>query len=156
LIPKREELSSSADIKKEEINEFLLQLNNAGANKILVVGATNRPHMIDSAIMRSGRMDKRIFVPPPDFDARRDLFKICLAGRPYAKDIDFEKLAQMTENYVSSDIELIVTESARLAVMQDKNMIDEEMLAESVRKFTPSISPDEIKYYEQFRSLERW
>lgn len=116
LVPKREELSSSADIKKEEINEFLLQLNNAGSSKILVVGATNRPHMIDTAILRSGRMDKRIFVGPPDFEARRDLFKICLSGRPYDKDIDFEKLAKMTENYVGSDLELIVTEAARAAV----------------------------------------
>src|SRR3989338_4860270 len=140
LIPKREELTSSADIKKEEINEFLLQLNNAGANKILVVGATNRPHMIDTAILRSGRMDKRIFVGPPDFDARRDLFRICLSGRPYDKDIDFEKLAKMSENYVGSDIELIVTEAARAAVFQDKSMVDEKMLVGSIKKFNPSIT----------------
>jgi len=156
LIPKREELSSSADIKKEEINEFLLQLNNAGENKILVVGATNRPHMIDSAILRSGRMDKRIYVSAPDFEARKDMFRICLAGRPYAKNIDFEKLANMTEKYVSSDIELIVTEAARLAVAQDKNMVSEKMLADSINKFNPSISLDEIDYYEQFRTMERW
>lgn len=155
LIPKREELSSSADIKKEEINEFLLQLNNAGENKILVVGATNRPHMIDTAILRSGRMDKRIFVGPPDFDARRDLFRICLSGRPYDKDIDFEKLAKMSENYVGSDIELIVTEAARMAVSQDKNMVDEKMLVDAIKKFTPSISPEEIEYYSQFGDLER-
>ncbi len=155
LVPKREELSSSADIKKEEINEFLLQLNNAGENKILVVGATNRPHMIDTAILRSGRMDKRIYVGPPDSEARRDMFKICLSGRPYDKDINFEKLAKMTENYVGSDIELIVTEAARAAVSQDKNMIDEKMLVDSIKKFTPSISPEEIGYYQQFGDLER-
>src|SRR3989344_5467646 len=155
LIPKREELSSSADIKKEEINEFLLQLNNAGENKILVVGATNRPHMIDTAILRSGRMDKRIFVGPPDFEARRDMFRICLSGRPYDKDIDFEKLSKMSENYVGSDLELIVTEAARAAVAQDKSMIDEQMLAHAIKKFNPSISPGEIAYYSQFGDLER-
>ncbi len=155
LVPKREELSSSSDTKKEEINEFLLQLNNAGANKILVVGATNRPHMIDSAIMRSGRMDKRIYIPPPDFDARRDMFKICLTGRPYDKKIDFEKLAKMTENYVGSDVELIVTEAARTALARDASMIDEGILIEAIQKFNPSISAKEIEYYEQFRDLER-
>lgn len=155
LVPKREELSSSADIKKEEINEFLLQLNNAGSSKILVVGATNRPHMIDTAILRSGRMDKRIFVGPPDLEARRDLFKICLSGRPYDKKIDFEKLAKMSENYVGSDIELIVTEAARAAVSQDKEMVDEKMLADAIRKFNPSTSPEEIAYYSQFGDLER-
>lgn len=71
LLPKREELGSHADIKKEEINEFLLQLNNASESRVLVVGATNRPQMIDTAILRSGRMDKRVYVSPPDFEARR-------------------------------------------------------------------------------------
>jgi transitional endoplasmic reticulum ATPase len=155
LVPKREELSGFSDTKKEEINEFLIQLNNAGANKILVVGATNRPHMIDTAIMRSGRMDKRIFVGPPDFEARRDMFRICLSGRPYDKDIDFEYLAKITENYVGSDIELIVTDAARMAVAQDKNMVDEKMLVDSVKKFNPSISPEDLGYYMQFADLER-
>ncbi len=155
LVPKREELGSHADTKKEEINEFLLQLNNAGHNKILVVGATNRPHMIDTAIMRSGRMDKRIYIGAPDFEARRDMFRLCLSGRPYDKDIDFEKLAEVTENYVGSDLELIVTEAARAAVAQDKNMIDEAMLISAIKKFNPSISPEDIEYYEQFMDLER-
>jgi transitional endoplasmic reticulum ATPase len=155
LVPKREDLSSSADTKKEEINEFLIQLNNAGQNKILVVGATNRPHMIDTAILRAGRMDKRVYVGAPDFEARRDMFKICLSGRPYDKNIDFERLSQMSENYVGSDIELIVTEASRSAVAQDKNMVDEEMLVNAIKKFNPSITPEEIKYYEQFSDLER-
>lgn len=155
LVPKREELGGHAETKKEEINEFLIQLNNAGASRILVVGATNRPHMIDTAILRSGRMDKRIFVGPPDFEARRDMFRICLSGRPYDKNIDFEKLAKMTENYVGSDIELIVTEAARAAVSQDKNMVEEKMLVDAVKKFTPSVTPEEIEYYSQFGDLER-
>lgn len=155
LVPKREELSSSADIKKEEINEFLLQLNNAGNSKILVVGATNRPHMIDTAILRSGRMDKRIFVGPPDLEARRDLFKICLSGRPYDKKINFEKLAKMTDFYVGSDIELIVTEAARDAVAQDKSVVDEQMIVDAIKKFKPSIASGEILYYTQFADMER-
>ncbi|MCX6756576.1 MAG: ATP-binding protein [Candidatus Nomurabacteria bacterium] len=155
LIPKREDLGSHADTKKEEINEFLIQLNNAGQNRILVVGATNRPHMIDTAILRSGRMDKRIYIAPPDFEARRDMFKICLSGRPYDKNIDFEKLSQMSENYVGSDIELIVTDASRSAVSQDKSMVDEEMLVNTIKKFNPSITSEEIKYYEQFSDLER-
>lgn len=156
LIPKREDLSSSADIKKEEINEFLLQLNNAGASQILVIGATNRPQMIDTAILRSGRMDKRIYVPPPDLDARRELFRICLAGRPYEEAIDFDRLAHTTESYVGSDIELIVTEAARQAVLHDKPKIDEDMIARVIARLSPSISCEEIEQYKQFESLERW
>ena len=110
---------------------------------------------MDTAILRSGRMDKRIFVGPPDFEARRDMFKICLSGRPYDKNIDFEKLAKLTDNYVGSDIELIVTEAARKAVLQDKSMIDEKMLIDAIKKFNPSILPKEIEYYEQFAVMER-
>lgn len=155
LVPKREELGAHADIKKEEINEFLLQLNNAGQNKILVVGATNRPHMIDSAILRSGRMDKRIYIGPPDFEARRDMLKLCLSGRPYDKNIDFAKLAEMSENYVGSDIELIITEAARAAVAQNKEMVDEQMIEDAIKKFNPSITVEELEYYEQFAEMER-
>lgn len=156
LIPKREELGSHADTKKEEINEFLLQLNNAGSNKILVVGATNRPQMIDSAILRSGRMDKRIYVSPPDYEARKELFRICLSDRPYDPNINFEKLAQSTENFVGSDIELIVTEAARDAVLNDRSQIEQGQIERCISKITPSISLEEIGMYSQFMHKERW
>lgn len=156
LIPKREELGSHADIKKEEINEFLLQLNNAGAQKILVVGATNRPRMIDTAILRSGRMDKRIFVPPPDLEAREEMFFLCLKGRPYKATIDCKKLAKMTECYVGSDLELIVTEAARDAVTQDKPEIDEGALIRAIEKTTSSLTQTEIDMYSTFADMERW
>ena len=156
LIPKREELSASADIKKEEINEFLLQLNNAGADKILVVGATNRPQMIDTAILRSGRMDKRIFVSPPDFDARKDMFRLSLRDRPHSQAINYQTLAKKTENYVGSDLDLIVTEAARYAVIHDKPEIDEAMLIEAIGKVTPSLTLSEIEMYSSFSNMERW
>ena len=155
LLPKRENLVSSTQHKQEEINEFLMQLNDAGDNGILVVGATNRPHLIDTAILRSGRMDKRIYVSPPDFDARKEMFKLCLSGRPHDDNIDFSMLAELTENYVSSDIELIVTEVARLAVAENKDSVTEAMLMTVISKFKPSISVAEINYYEQFTDLER-
>jgi transitional endoplasmic reticulum ATPase len=156
LIPKREELGAHADIKKEEINEFLLQLNNAGADKILVIGATNRPQMIDTAILRSGRMDKRIFVPPPDFEARKEMFRLCLRNRPHSASIDFNKLATMTENYVGSDLELIVTEAARYAVMHDKAEIDEAIVTHVIAKVTPSLTEGDMAMYSQFANMERW
>ena len=155
LLLKRNELSSSADIKKEEINQFLLELNNAGEDKILVVGATNHPEMIDSAILRAGRMDKRIYVSPPDCEARKEMFKIYLSGRPHNKNINFGKLSEITDNYASADIELIVKNAAHVALELEKN-IDEKMLIESINKFSPSISPEKIQYYEQFGNMERW
>lgn len=156
VLPKREDLSSSSQHKQEEINQFLMELNEAGPNGILVVGATNRPHLIDTAILRSGRMDKRIYVPVPDFEARKELFKINLSGRPHDKDIDFKELADLTENFASSDIELIVTDTARLAVHNNKASIDQEMLVSVINNFKPSLSAEEASYYQQFTDMERW
>lgn len=156
LLPKRESLSSSSDHKQEEINEFLLHLNKAGENEgLLIVGATNRPELIDTAILRSGRMDKRIYIKAPDSQARHDLFKLYLLGRPHSGNIDFKKLAGLTENYVSSDIELITMEAAREAVKRDLEEITEDLLVETIGKTVPSITQEDLLYYEQFKNLER-
>ncbi len=156
LVPKRENIGSSNQYKEEEVNEFLMQLEHAASDGILVVGATNYPDRIDSAILRSGRMDKRIYLPPPDYPARVLLFKIYLVGRPFSEDIDFEELANLTEGYVSSDIELVVTQAARLAVNGENDIIDEDELKQAIVTVKPSLTPEEIARYEQFKTMERW
>jgi transitional endoplasmic reticulum ATPase len=148
LIPKRENLGENMQYKQEEINEFLMQLNDAGKNKILVIAATNRPELIDTALLRSGRMDKRIFVPPPDDTARKELFELFLSGRPHSGDNDINECARLTDGYISSDIELIVTEAARIALQLDQNEITQANLLSAIGKFQPSISLGQIEYYE--------
>ncbi len=155
LVPKRDNLGSTSMYKEEEVNEFLTQLDQASKNKILVIGATNYPGKIDTAILRSGRMDKRIYVPPPDTEARREIFKIHLEGRPCETMIDFDKLSKLTDFFVSSDIELIVNEAARIALKQNKQ-ISESIILTVIKSFNPSITKEEITYYEQFKDLERW
>jgi len=155
MVPKRENLSSSESHKQEEINEFLTQLNNASQHSVLVIGATNQPDLIDSAIMRSGRMDKRVYIPPPDHDARKALFKNGLTDRPCASDIDLDELALRTENYASSDISLIVEETARAAVDLDRDEIDMEILLWKVEEIKPSLVKSQIAKYKQFEYLER-
>ena len=155
LVPKRENLESTAHYKQEEVNEFLRQLNDAGKNSILIVGATNRPELIDTAILRSGRMDKRVYVPPPDFQARKDLFKMYIEERPHAENIDFEKLSRMTEGFVCSDIELIVTEAVRTVIDEDKSSISQQILEYEILKSVPSISKEELGKYRRFADLER-
>lgn len=154
LIPKRESISSEFQHKQEEVNEFLMQLNDAGKNNVLVVAATNRPHLIDTALLRAGRMDKRIMVSPPDFEARVELFKLFLSERPIG-EIDYERLAKLTALYVSADIELISTEAAREAVALDRDFINQSIIEDTIKSLTPSINEEEIEYYKQFASMER-
>ena len=155
LIPRRESLGSEMQYKQEEVNEFLMQLNDAGKNSILVVAATNRPQLIDTALLRSGRMDKRIFVSPPDKEARTDLFRLFLSDRPTG-DINFSALGTLTKNFVSADIELIANEAARMAVMQDKDVIDQKILESAISKTTPSVNEEEMAHYRMFTDVERW
>ena len=81
-------------------------------------------------------MDKLIYIPPPDYDARKELFIMNITNRPHKKKIDFDKLAKLTEFYVSSDIELISNNAARLAVNEDKP-ISEKMILEAINRYTP-------------------
>lgn len=136
LMPKRAELGAHQSHKLEEINEFLQHLNNASNNGILVVGATNQLGLLDEAATRSGRFDKKFFVPPPDLRARMGLFEMYLAGRPL-QTLDYEDLAIQTQNYSCSDIALICEESARSAVSSGLDFITQDLI-ESVIKQTKS------------------
>ncbi len=138
LAPDRKNLSESSSHKEEEINEFLMQLNDAAENGILVVGATNYIDRIDPAILRPGRFDKKIYVSPPDFEARKELFKIGLSNRPYDKKIDFKHLAKITEEFTCADIIKNVVESAaRIAANLNKSLIDQSLLEEEIKRIMP-------------------
>jgi len=155
LVPKRESLGSGGQFKNEEINEFLQHLNNASKDNILVVGATNQPTLIDSGITRSGRFDRLIYVGPPDHDARKELFKIGLTKTVKSDDIDFDELADKTENYSSSDITLIVQDSKRLAADQDLDEINQALLIYAVEKSKPSLTKSQIENYLVLAKDER-
>ena len=124
--------------KEEEIDEFLMQLNDAADNRILVVGATNFIDAIDPAILRPGRIDKKIYVSPPDLEARKELFKLGLSGRPYDENIDFEKLAEKSEGYSFADIiDGIIEGAARITANLNDAVIDQTLLDKEIKKFKP-------------------
>jgi transitional endoplasmic reticulum ATPase len=148
LVPKRENIDATSSHKEEEVNEFLMQLNDASKNNILVIGATNYPDRIDTAIMRSGRMDKRIYIWPPDYEARIDLFKMYLKSRPI-EEIDYEKLATMTEQYVSADIQVMCDNFARKALAKD-SLITMKICKSVIQWFKPSLTQEQIDYYNSF------
>ncbi len=138
LVPNRQNLQGEGSHKEEEVNEFLMQLNDAADSRILVVGATNFIDRIDPAILRPGRMDKKIYVSPPDFEARKELFKLGLSGRPYNKDIDFNDLAEKTDGFSSADIiEGVVEGAARIAANMNDTAINQELLEKEMENIKP-------------------
>ena len=138
LVPDRKNLYETSSYKEEELEEFLMQLNDAADNHILVVGATNYIERIDPAILRPGRFDKKIFVPPPDFEARKALFKIGLSNRPHDANIDFGHLARLTDGFTCADIiEDVVESAARVAANLDKTMISQAIIEKEIARVKP-------------------
>lgn len=135
LVPDRKNSHENSSHKEEETSEFLMQLEEAADNNVLVIGTTNFLEKIDEAVIRPGRFDKKIYVPLPDFDARRGLFKIALIDRPYDMNIDFDRLASLTEGYSSADIiEGVVETASRMAANLDMAHIDQKLIEAEILK----------------------
>ena len=149
MVPDRS--SRSGEQTANEVNEFLTHLNNCSKDGIFVIALTNRPDKIDPAVLRSGRLDKMVYVPLPDSDTRKEIFHIHLQGRPYEADnLDWNKLSAMSDGLVSSDIALVVNEAARKAARENK-LITEEMLEDSLHHISPSVKSDMVRYYNRMR-----
>ena len=150
LVPNRNN-SSVNHMNTSAVNEFLAQMNNSGDDGVFIVGATNRPDSIDPAILRAGRLDKHIYLPPPDFEARKLMFKLYLEKRPTEIGLDYSTLAKATENYVSSDIKFLSDEASRMA-LRSKSRITKEIFLETIERNKPSISLSEIDSYEEIKA----
>ena len=149
LVPNRS-LPSSSHVSGE-VNEFLSQLNNCAQRGIFVIATTNRPDMIDPAVLRTGRIDKHIFVPLPDHDARKEMFAIHLKGRPFEDgSINLDTLSDMTEGYIASDIAYIVNDAAMTAAFT-RTSITQELIEKSIHETRPSIGMDTMKMYDNLR-----
>lgn len=129
------------------VNEFLAQMSNCSEKGIFVIAASNRPEKIDPAILRTGRVDRIIYLPPPDYEARISMFKLYLKKRPVDLGVNYEELAKLTENYVSSDIKFLVDEASRFA-LKKKERITHEILEKVISNTKPSVSSSELKKYE--------
>ena len=134
-----------------EVNEFLGQMNNCGAEGVMVIAATNEPTLIDPAALRAGRLDLKYYIAQPDYDVRKELFRVSLKGRNTDLGIDYDKLAKMTENRVSADITLIVDTAARQVFKDKRPMITQDDLEKAINGIPPSVSLDKIRKCEKMR-----
>ena len=146
LVPDR----SWNNVSSEEVNEFLSQMNNCSKRGIFIVATSNRPDKIDPAVLRTGRIDKMVYVPLPDYEARKEMFALYLKDRPKEDGIDVEELANMTEGYIASDIAYIVNDAAMVAAYT-RTKISKELLLSSVTATRPSVRSESIKQYDDIR-----
>jgi transitional endoplasmic reticulum ATPase len=153
MIPRRD--GSVSHHYESEVNEWLVQINNCSQNEVFIIGATNRINKIDTAVLRSGRFDRKIHIPLPDKECRQALFDLNLGKRPkvLAVDLNVEDLAEKTEGFVCSDITLIVNDSARLAA-KNGVQIDNAILHEVISATSPSVNEKELKEYNNEKLSE--
>ena len=151
LVPNRDD-GNVHEMSRSAVNEMLAQMDRTGEKGIFIIGATNYPNMIDPAILRAGRLDKKYYIGVPDIEARMALFRLYLNKRPYDFGLDYHQLADMTQGYVSADIQLIVNDASRNALRQHSK-ITMELLKVAIRNTAPSLSNSELRKYERIRAM---
>ena len=127
---------------KSEVNEFLVQLNECSKRGILIIGATNLIEAIDPAALRPGRFDRKVFIGPPDLEARLEMLKLHMADRPQ-DEMDWVDLAEQCEFYTSAEIGNIVNEAARIAIEAQRPIQDKDLL-QAIKDNPPALSEAKI------------
>lgn len=149
IVPNRD--GDVHEMSRSAVNEMLAQMDRTGEKGVFVIGATNYPNMIDPAILRAGRLDKKYYIGVPDKQARAAIFKLYLKSRPYDFGLDYDALADLTENYVSADIRLIINK-ASLNALHQKSKITMDLLRAAIADTRPSLDANELSKYERIRA----
>ncbi|MDD1764740.1 MAG: CDC48 family AAA ATPase [Candidatus Methanomethyliaceae archaeon] len=157
IAPVRSAGGGDSLVTERVISQMLTELDGlVGLENVVIVGATNRPDIIDSALLRPGRFDRLLYVPEPDNETRLQIFKINTKGMPL-KNVDFEKLTTMTRGFAGSDIEAICREAGLIALRNDPNAKEVTMhnFEKAMRKIRPSITEGMEKYYKTWEERSR-
>ncbi|MCK4732022.1 MAG: CDC48 family AAA ATPase [Methanophagales archaeon] len=126
-----------AHVTERVVSQMLTEMDGLEELKeVIVIGATNRPDMVDSALLRPGRLDRLIYIPPPDKEEREKIFEVHLTGKPLGDDVDAAELAELTEGYVGADIAAIVKEAVMSAL---REFITEEITETQVKEALKNI-----------------
>jgi len=153
LVPRRGMGYADSGVTERAVSQLLTEMDGiATLEDVVVIGATNRPDILDPAILRPGRFDRLIYVPPPDEKARLEIFKIHTRNMPLADDVDLARLARMTEGYSGADIEAVCREAAMNALRRDINakQVTWADFEAALKKVGPSITPEVERWYKAF------
>ena len=128
-------LGGSHDEREQTLNQILVEMDGFGTDtNIIVVAATNRPDILDPALLRPGRFDRRVVLDKPDIKGRKGILEVHVRGKPLARDVDLEVLARGTPGFVGADIENLVNEAAILAARRNRKAIGMPEFQESIER----------------------
>ena len=128
-------LGSGHDEREQTLNQILVEMDGFDPNTgIILISATNRPDVLDPALLRPGRFDRRIILDLPDIGDREEILKIHSRNKPFAEDVNLREIAERTPGFSGADLANIVNEGAILAARRNKKKINQEELREAVEK----------------------
>ena len=112
------------DAREQTLNQMLVEMDGFGVNEgIIVMAATNRVDILDPAILRPGRFDRKVAIGPPDVRGRREILGVHVKGKPLAEDVDLDQIAQTTAGFTGADLENLMNEAAILAAKENRSYI---------------------------------
>ena len=152
-----DELDSLAKFKSGEeggigetvLSQLLTEMEDGSASRVVVVGISNRPDIIDGSVLRTGRLDLRIFIQPPDERGRFDIIKILTDSMPLSSDVNLKEIAVATQNYSGADLAALCREAAVKAMQNNLSKISSADFAAGLKQIKPSITNEVETWYEK-------
>ena len=133
-------LGGGHDEREQTLNQLLVEMDGFEANtNIIIIAATNRPDILDKALLRPGRFDRQIMVSMPDVKGREEILKVHAKGKPLGSDVDLKVLAKRTPGFTGADIQSLLNESALLAARRNKNVINMAEVDDSIDRVIAGI-----------------
>ncbi len=150
-----DELDSLARYKTSEdtgvgetiLSQLLTEMEEGVSSRVVVVGITNRPDLLDSSLLRTGRLDLVLYVPPPDEKGRLEIIKILTEKMPLASDVKLQEIAVTTQNYTGADLAALCREAAVHAMQNNSSKINSSDFAAGLKKVRPSITQEVDQWY---------
>ncbi len=128
-------LGGSHDEREQTLNQLLVEMDGFDTDtNVIIIAATNRPDILDPALLRPGRFDRRVVLDRPDIKGRQEILEVHAKGKPVAPDVDLYDIARSTPGFVGADLENLVNEAAILAARRDKRVIEHPEFMEAIER----------------------
>lgn len=147
-------LGNTNDEREQTLNQLLVEMDGFGTNTgVIVIAATNRPDVLDPALLRPGRFDRQITVNRPDVQGREDILKVHSKGKPLAPDVDLKEIAKDTIGFTGADLENLMNEAAIIAVRNGRKAITMSDVADAASRVEMGTEKKSHKYTEKAKKL---
>ena len=143
--------SGEGGVNETVLSQLLTEIEEGISSRVVVVGITNRPDVLDNSLLRTGRLDLVLYVPPPDEKGRLEIIKILTKKMPLASDVKLQEIAVATQNYTGADLSALCREAAVQAMKNNSSKITNSDFANSLKQIRPSITKEVDQWYTTVR-----